>query len=139
MNLLAGPPVPGPQTSHHDGAGPQRAALTEELASVRRWQRLVQARLDLATDLLSPADALAALAGPAGLPLGAPAGHVDLAALVRGHACADGCDVADDLRAVVSARRALAARAADVSRELLALGAGPVADRTHRRRCCPGG
>lgn len=140
MTLLAGPPVPAPQTSHHDGqdgAGAQRAALTEELASIRRWQRLVQARLDLATDLLSPAGALAALAEPTDTSPGGPTGLGDLSALVRGHACTDGYDAVDDLRAVVSARRTLAARAADVSRQLAAMGTGPVADRSRRRRCCP--
>ncbi len=137
MTLLAGPPVPGPQTSDHDGDGAQRAALTEELVSIRRWQRLVQARLDLVTDLLSPAVALAALAGPTDAPHGGSTGLGDLAALVRGHAAADGYDAVDDLRAVVSARRTLAARAADVSQQLAAMGTGPVADRSRRRRCCP--
>ncbi len=127
-----------PRTLRTRALSDQRDALAEELARVRRWQRLVQARLDLATDLLSPADALVATGGgdasdqPAGLdvalhPDGAHAHQgvsgssgCGIAALVRGTHPAASYDVVDDLRAVVAARRALASRSAEVSRRLAA-------------------
>ena len=100
-----------------------RACLVDETLRLRRWQRLVQARLDLVTDRLSPAEA--------------PLGPADVVALVRGRLGPD-VDAADDLRAVVATRRALRARALVLAGHLAevdaALGAhGPA------RRCCPRG
>jgi len=58
----------------------QRAALREELVRARRWERLVQARLDLAADALDPAGELAGpvcttmLRGVVGRPAGVDPG-----------------------------------------------------------------
>ena len=100
-----------------------RASLVDETLRLRRWQRLVQARLDLATDRLSPAEALL---GPA-----------DLVALVRGRLGSD-VDAADDLRAVVVTHRALRAQALVLAGRLAEVD-GALAGRSTTRRCCPRG
>lgn len=109
-----------------------RASLVEEALRLRRWQRLVQARLDLATDRLSPAEAL-------GEHERAPevGGPADLVALVRGQV-GDVTDAADDLRAAVATHRALRARAADLAGRLAAVDRA-LAGRSTGRRCCPQG
>lgn len=100
-----------------------RASLVDETLRLRRWQRLVQARLDLATDRLSPAEALL---GPA-----------DLVALVRGGP-GSAVDAADDLRAVVVTRRALRARALVLAGRLAEVDTA-LAAHGPARRCCPRG
>ncbi len=147
VTLLAAPPpphrqppadpAPEPAGARSQRLGERRAALAEELACVRRWQRLVQARLDLTTDVLSPADALAALGGSAAA---GEERHLDpsgLEELVRGRTGSTAYDVVEDLRAVVAARRLLAARATEVARDLAATDADLAALAPRSRECCP--
>lgn len=142
-------PVPGPPAGPADAAVDAdepalrtlRASLLEEALRLRRWQRLVQARLDLATDRLSPAEALGEQEhehDPLGH-VGAPGscGPADLVALVRGQVD-DVTDAADDLRAVVTTHRALRARAVILAGRLAAVD-GALAGRGTARRCCPRG
>ncbi len=111
MTLLADdPPPPAPAAAQPWAPAPvaalplaelraRRAALRAECERARRWERLVQARLDLATDAASPTEALAGALDP-----------VALRALVHG----GGGDLADALHDVAAARRELAAYAGAV-------------------------
>lgn len=125
-----------------------RAALVEETLRLRRWQRLVQARLDLATDRLSPAEALHEAVAPGAPPwpvapvdgdapwTAGASGPADLVALVRGQVVGV-TDAADDLRAVVTTHRALRAGALALAGRLAAVD-GALAARGGAR-CCPKG
>lgn len=133
-------PAPGPPAGPADAADDVdepvlralRASLVDEALRLRRWQRLVQARLDLATDRLSPADELGEHERPP-----EQGGPTDLVALVRGQVRSV-TDAVDDLRAVVTTHRALRARSIVLAGRLTSVDAA-LASRSTVRRCCPRG